>query len=58
MILAKHRDVGDDIHGGDIGGENDDAVGGGGGGRGGEGRLAESLDDFFYAALEGLGLGS
>lgn len=27
VILAQHRDVRDDVHGADVGGQNDDAVG-------------------------------
>jgi hypothetical protein len=47
--------VRDDIHRGDVGSENDNAVGDiDGGVGGGDGRLAESLDDLLDTALERL----
>lgn len=55
VVLAQDGNVRDNIHGGDIGSENDDTAGdidlsvGGG-----NGRFAESLDDFLNTALEGL----
>lgn len=55
VVLAQDGNVRDDIHGGDIGSENDDTAGdidlsvGGG-----NGRFAESLDDFLNTTLEGL----
>lgn len=51
----------DDVHGRDIGGENDNAIGEGvGGERSGcrGGRFADRFDAFFHAALEGFGFGS
>lgn len=47
----------DDVHGGDVGGEDDDAGGlvlGAGGGWGG---FAEGFDNFFHAAFEGFVFG-
>ena len=52
-ILTEHGDMADDIHGADITGEDDDAREGSvAWARGG--RFPQGLDDFFYAALEGL----
>lgn len=57
MVLAQDGEVGDDVLGGDVAGDDDDAGEGGvAGGRGG--RLAEGLDDLLDAALEGVVLGS
>lgn len=53
MVLAQHGDVGDDVHGGDVGGEDDDGEGQGGGGRGGGGGFTQGFDGFFDAALDG-----
>jgi hypothetical protein len=51
--------VGDDIHGGDVGSENDNTVGDGDSGvGGGDRRLAESLDNLLDTTLEGLVDGS
>lgn len=45
----------DDIHGRNVGSEDDDAVGDGDGGVGsGDGRFSESLDDFLDTSLEAL----
>lgn len=57
MVLAEDGDVRDDVRGGDVAGNDDDAREGGVGG-GGCGRFAEGFDDFFDAALEGVVLGS
>lgn len=55
VILAKDGNVGDDVHGGDIGGENNNTVGDGDGGIGGRNsRLAESLDDLLNTTFKGL----
>lgn len=55
VVLAKDRNVRDDVHGGDISGENDNTVGDGDGGIGGRNsRLAESLDDLLNTTLKGL----
>ena len=56
VVLAEYGDVGDDVRGRDVAGDDDDA-GEGGVGRGGGGGLAEGLHDFFDAALEGVGFG-
>lgn len=59
VVLAQDWKVGNDVHGGDIGGKNDNAVGDLGlSVRGGNGRLAESLDDFLDTTLERLVDGS
>ena len=55
VVLAEDGDVRDDVHGGDVGGEDDN--GGGrdlGGGRVGGGGFADGLDDFFDTTLEAL----
>lgn len=59
VVFAENGDVGDDVHGRDVGGNDDD------GGRvvdvGGVSRalrLTESLDDFLDTTAEGLGLRS
>ena len=55
VVLAEHGNVGDNIHGRDVGGEDDNAVGDRDGGvRGRDGRFAEGLDDFLDTALEAL----
>lgn len=55
-VLAQHRDVADDVHRADVAREDHDArerrVA-----RPGRRRLAQRLDHFFHAALEGLVLG-
>lgn len=56
MVLAEHGNVGDDVHGGDVAGDDDDAGEGAVRGRR-RGGFAEGLDDFFDAALEGVVLG-
>lgn len=57
MVFAEDGEVGYYVHGGDVGGEDDDAGGegdgGGGGGGCGRGGFAEGFDDFFNAAFEG-----
>lgn len=51
VVLGEHGDVADDVHGRDVGGEDDDPDGQGFvRGRGG---FADRFDDFFHAALEG-----
>jgi hypothetical protein len=55
VVLAQNGDVRDNVHGGDVGSENDNAggdvdLGVGGGDR----RLAEGLDDFLDTTLERL----
>lgn len=57
MVLAENGDMGDDVLGRDVAG-NDDETGEGSvaGARGG--RLAQSLDDLLDTALKGTGLGS
>lgn len=55
MVLAQDGDVRDDIHRGDVSGENDNSGGdidGGVGSR--DSGLAERLDDFLDTALERL----
>lgn len=56
MVLAQHGEVGDDVHGGDVAGDDDNAgerrVAGSRGGR-----LSEGLDDFLDTALERVVLG-
>jgi len=54
VVLAQHGDMGDDVHGRDISGDDDD---GGGVGRVRGARFAQGFDDFFYAAAEGFGFG-
>lgn len=56
VVLAEDGEVGDYVHGGDVAGDDDDAREGGVSGSR-SGGLAEGLDDFFYAALEGVVLG-
>lgn len=59
VVLTQDRDVRDNVHGRDIGGENDDTVGDTDAGVGsGNGRLAESLDDLLDTALQALVDGS
>jgi hypothetical protein len=55
VVLAENGNVGNDIHGGDVGSENNNTAGGADGsvGRRNSG-LAESLDDFLDTTLEGL----
>ncbi|KAF3398574.1 hypothetical protein F1880_006332 [Penicillium rolfsii] len=59
VVLAQNGNVGDNVHGGDVGSENNNAggdvdLGVGGGDR----RLAEGLDDFLDTTLERLVDGS
>lgn len=54
MVLAQHGNVRDDIHGGDIGGKDNESVGGGGSVGSGGGGLAESLYDLLDTTLEAL----
>ena len=55
VILAENGDVRDDVHGADVGGEDDDGWGRNlGCGRVGGGGFADGLDDFFDTALEAL----
>jgi hypothetical protein len=59
VIFAQNGNVGDNIHGGDIGSENDNTAGNTDGSvGGGDGRLAESLDDLLDTTLERLVDGS
>jgi hypothetical protein len=58
VVLAKYGNVADDVHGGNVGGENDDT-----GGRvdcagDASGGLADGLDALLDTALEGLVLRS
>ena len=59
VVLAQNGDVADDVHGGDVCGEDDDSRGKSRSrsGRVTCGRLADGLDDFFDAALKALLLG-
>jgi hypothetical protein len=55
VVLAENGNVGDDIHGGDVGSEDDNTAGDGDGSVGsGDGGLAESLDDLLDTTLERL----
>jgi hypothetical protein len=59
VVLAQNGDVRNNVHGGDVGSENDNAggdfdLGVGGGNR----RLAEGLDNFLNTTLERLVDGS
>lgn len=59
VVFAQNGDVRDDVHGGDVSGKNDDRGGNiDGGVSGGDGGLAESLDDLLDTALERLVDGS
>ena len=49
MVFAQHGDVGDDVHGAYVCGEDDDGEWMGGGGCGG---FADGFDDFFHAAFK------
>lgn len=57
VVLAQNGEVGDDVHGGDVAGD-DDNTGERGVARTGGGRLSEGLDDLLDTALEGVVLGS
>jgi hypothetical protein len=54
VVLAEHGNVRDDIHGRDIGGKDNESVGGGGSVGSGGGGLAESLYDLLDTTLEAL----
>ena len=55
VVLAEDGDVGDDVHGADVGGEDDNGGSSDlGGGRVGGGGFTDGLDDFFDTALEAL----
>lgn len=55
VVLAEDGDMRDDVHGGDVGGEDDNGRGRDlGGGRVGRGGFADGLDDFFDTTLEAL----
>lgn len=56
MVFAEDGDVRDDVHGGDVTGDDDEAGESGVAGAGGGG-LAQGLDDFLDTALEGVVLG-
>ena len=54
MVLAENGNMRDYVHGGDVCGEDDDAMGSGGD-AGGGGGFADGFDDFFDAAFEAFG---
>ena len=58
VVFAENGNVRNDVHGRDVSGDDDDGGGVGQGGTGACGSgFAQRLDDFFYAAAEGLGFG-
>lgn len=58
VVFAEDRDMRNDVHGGDVSGDDNDRRGVGERGCGACGRrLAQSFDDFFYTAAESLGFG-
>jgi hypothetical protein len=58
VVLAKYGNVADDVHGRDVGGENDNTGGRVGCAGDAGGRFADGLDALLDTALEGLVLGS